>query len=99
MDHVGGTVEDMKGSLTGDSSQEISGGYIGFLYLLAAADGLDLYVQGRFAKRRARCSRMQTGYDSLSDPLVMLYLNRPSGNLQMAFRWLSSHEKPKSQKP
>jgi len=41
VDRVGGAVEDMKGSLTGDSSQEVSGWCFGFLYLLAAADDLD----------------------------------------------------------
>jgi len=38
MDYVAGTVEDVKGSFTGDSSQEVSGGCFGFLQLLSAAD-------------------------------------------------------------
>jgi len=46
MDRVSGAVEDVKGSLTGDSSQEVSGWCFGFLYLLAAADNFGLFREG-----------------------------------------------------
>ena len=38
IDRIGGAVEDIKGSFTGDSSQEVSGWCFCFLYLFAAAD-------------------------------------------------------------
>ena len=45
-DYVAGTVEDVKGSFTGDSSQEVSGGWFGFLQLLAAADNGPMIREG-----------------------------------------------------
>jgi len=53
MDRVGGAVEDMKGSLMGDSSQEISGRCFGFLYLLAAADNFDR-CSGKVRKEKGK---------------------------------------------
>ena len=45
-ERVAGTFEDVKGSLTGDSSQEISGECLGFLYLLTAADNRPVIREG-----------------------------------------------------
>ena len=53
MDRVGGAVEDMKGSLTGDSSQEVAGWCFGFLYLLAAADNFCL-CSGKVRKEKGK---------------------------------------------
>jgi len=60
MDRVGGAVEDMKGSLTGDSSQEISGGCIGFLYSLTATDGFDL-CSGKVRKEKGKVQQDANG--------------------------------------
>ena len=45
-DRVVGTFEDMKGSLTGDSSQEVSGGCFGFVHLLGAVDNRAMIREG-----------------------------------------------------
>jgi len=59
MDYVAGTVEDVKGSLTGDSSQEVSGGCFGFLQLLAAADSRPIIREGSQREGQGTTGREQ----------------------------------------